>query len=74
MGDKSRGLYHKFTIKRTDGQSAPGRKHDGCQYFVLDVTHDVHAIPALLAYAKSCRKEYPLLARDLVSWATGKIK
>lgn len=65
MGDPTRGLYVKFNVTRTDGQSEPGRKHDGCDYFVLDLTHDPHAIPALAAYAKSCRSAYPLLARDL---------
>ena len=65
MGDKSRGLYGKFYIERTDGKSAPGEKHHGCDYFVLDLTHDPHAGPALRAYAESCAEEYPLLAADL---------
>ncbi len=61
-----RGLYDKFRrIERTDGKSAPGEKHDGCEYFVLDLTHDVHAKAALLAYADSCESEYPKLAADL---------
>lgn len=50
MTDK-RGLFRKFVVERTDGKSAPGRKHDGCEYFVLDLTHDQRAIPALRAYA-----------------------
>ena len=65
MGDKTRGLYQKFVVTRTDGKSAPGEKHDGCEYFVLDVSCDPHAIPALLAYAESCEAEYPLLAADV---------
>jgi hypothetical protein len=65
MGDKTRGLYNKFTVTRTDGTSAPGGKHDGCEYFVLDLTHDKHAAAAIKAYANSCRAEYPLLAADL---------
>lgn len=65
MGDKTRGLYRKFTVTRTDGSSAKGGKHDGCNYFVLDVTHDKHADAALLAYAASCEAEYPLLAQDV---------
>lgn len=65
MGDKTRGIYEKFTVTRNDGKSAPGEKHDGCQYFVLDIGCDPHAIPALLAYAESCKAEYPLLARDV---------
>lgn len=67
--DKNRGLYHKFNIERTDGASAPGGKHEGCEYFILDLTHDKHAIAAILAYAKSCRKEYPKLADDLIERA-----
>jgi hypothetical protein len=65
MGDKTRGIYEKFKVERTDGKSAPGGKHNGCQYFVLDVTCDQHAIRALLAYAESCKGEYPLLAADV---------
>jgi hypothetical protein len=66
MGDVNRGLYEKYRVERTDGRSAPGEKHDGCRYFVLDVDHDRHAIPALLAYAESCKGEYPLLSRDVL--------
>lgn len=65
MGDKTRGLYGKFHIERTDGKSAPGQKHEGCDYFVLDLTHDPHAAAALRAYADSCAVEYPFLAADL---------
>jgi hypothetical protein len=65
MGDKTRGLYSKFNVSRTDGKSLPGEKHCGCDYFVLDLTHDKHAIAAISAYESSCRREYPLLAEDL---------
>ena len=65
MGDKTKGLYRKYDVRRTDGSSEPGQKHHGCEYFVLDVTHDPHAVAALKAYADSCRNEYPLLADDL---------
>jgi hypothetical protein len=47
MGDPTRGLYDKFNVSRTDGKSAPGEKHAGCRHFVLDLTHDPHARPAL---------------------------
>lgn len=67
MGDKARGIYEKFTVTRTDGQSEPGKKHEGCDYFVLDWTHDPFAIPALRAYADACEAEYPALARDIRS-------
>lgn len=65
MADPTRGLYRKFEVKRTDGTDAPGGKHDGCRYFVLDLTHDPHAYAAIYAYAESCEEEYPLLAADL---------
>lgn len=65
MGDRTRGLYEKFNILRTDGSSLPGGKHFECDYFVLDVTHDPHARAALKTYADSCRADYPLLAADL---------
>lgn len=65
MIDKTRGLYHKFNVVRTDGQSGVGKKHDGCYYFVLDCTHDKFAGAALRAYAEACKQEYPRLAADL---------
>lgn len=65
MGDKTRGLYEKFKVERIDGSSESGGKHEGCDYFVLDLTHDKHSLPALQAYITSCRNDYPLLAADL---------
>ncbi len=65
IDQKDIGLYKKFTVKRTDGQHKKGCKHEDCTYFVLDMTHDKHAIPALKAYAKSCKKEYPRLSGEL---------
>lgn len=59
------GLYQKFNVARTDGSSAPGGKHHADEYFVLNLTTDKHALPALVAYAKSCATEYPALAADL---------
>ena len=52
-------------MTRTDGKSAPGEKHDACDYFVLDIMHDRHAYAALLAYAHSCEPEYPEFVKDL---------
>lgn len=65
MSDKSRGLYNKFRVDRTDGSSAPGGKHHGCDYFVLDLTHDPYAVAALTAYADACEATYPQLATEL---------
>ena len=67
MGDKDRGIYHKFNVTRTDGSSEKGGKHEGCFYFVLDWDHDKHAAPAMIAYAESCAEEYPELSADILS-------
>lgn len=74
MGDKSKELYGKFVVQRTDGKDAPGEKHHDCRYFVLDVDHDPHAKAALEAYATSCEAEYPLLAADLRGMAFGRVR
>ncbi len=74
MGDKTRGIYEKFRMERTDGKSEPGEKHACCFYFVLDIDHDRHAIPALKAYAESCKEEFPLLAADVVALAIDREK
>lgn len=64
-GEQKMGLYGKYAIRRNDGTDAPGEKHEKCRYFVLDLNHDPHAKPAILAYAKSCEKTHPVLAQDL---------
>lgn len=63
--DSSLGLYNKFNVSRSDGRSEAGEKHEGCEYFVLDLNHDPHAGKALRAYAESCITDYPQLASDL---------
>lgn len=65
MNSRQQGLYQKFNVTRTDGRDAPGEKHHGAEYFVLDVTDDPYALPALVAYANACRSEYPVLAADI---------
>lgn len=65
MNDKEMGLYPKYNVTRRDGSSEPGGKHEGCQYFVLDLTRDKFAIAALREYAEACRFEYPQLSKDL---------
>lgn len=66
MPDRKRGLYGKFIVSRADGTDRPGGKHDGCEYFVIDITHDPFATVALRAYAKACEKDgYTELAKDL---------
>ncbi|HMA19537.1 MAG TPA: hypothetical protein VKO87_01975, partial [Gemmatimonadaceae bacterium] len=67
--DQNRGIYMKYLIERTDGSSAPGGKHERCEYFVLDWEHDKFAVPAARAYADACAREFPELARDLRAMA-----
>jgi len=77
MGDRSRGMYDKFlTPVRTDGKSAPGKKHHGCRYFLLDLDHDPLAREPLRVYAEKAREAgYGLLADDiengLLEWPFG---
>lgn len=72
MADKrSIGIYRKFKVIRTDGNSDPGKKHAGCAYFVLDLDHDPFAVPALRAYAEACREQFPALAQDLDRFTEG---
>lgn len=69
--DKSKvGLYEKFQVRRSDGTDLPGCKHYGCRYFVLDMTHDEFAKPAIVAYATACKEKFPELAKDLMKWAS----
>ena len=72
MGDRNRGFIpDKFYVARVDGASVLGGKHHNCEYFVLDLDHDPHAIAAIRAYADSCgRNGYELLARDLLAKIT----
>ena len=74
MNQREQGLYHKFNVTRTDGTDAPGGKHEGNEYFVLNLTTDKHGIPAIAAYAESCAAEYPLLASDLRAKVAATVK
>lgn len=61
------GLFRKFDVRRTDGSDTPGGKHEGCEYFVLDVCCDPYALAALAAYAYACSATHPALALDMLS-------
>lgn len=63
--DEQQGLFRKFDVRRTDGSSEPGGKHEGCEYFVLDLDHDPLARVALQAYADACDSTHPQLSQDL---------
>lgn len=71
LDKRQRGLYRKFKVTRTDGSSRKGQKHYGCQYFVLDLTHDKFAKAALASYAQACQFEYPVLSQELFEFVTG---
>lgn len=58
-------IFDKFHVIRTDSTDGPGGKHDGCEYFVLDLTHDPYAEPAIMAYADACEITHPTLAADI---------
>jgi hypothetical protein len=64
---EEQGLFNKFIVMRTDGKDAPGEKHHGCAYFVLDLDHDRHAPAAMRSYASVCSETHPALAADLVA-------
>lgn len=59
------GVFRKFKVHRTDNSDAPGGKHEGCEYFVLDVDHDPCARAALIAYAAAVEPTHPILAADM---------
>ena len=62
LPDDKQGYYRKYSVKRLKDKT---KKHARCEYFVLDLNHDTHALAALRAYAKSCEAEFPELAADL---------
>lgn len=66
LSGEEQGLFNKFTVVRNDGSSSHGKKHDGCEYFVLDVDHDPYSKAAVLAYAEACKETHPLLSADLI--------
>jgi hypothetical protein len=63
---EDQGLYKKFEVFRCDESDRPGAKHAGCNYFVLDLTCDPFAGPAITAYAHACAVKYPKLADELL--------
>lgn len=63
---EEQGLFRKFEVRRVDGSDGPGGKHEGCEYFVLDMDHDQHAPAALIAYAHACKDTHPQLSAELM--------
>lgn len=62
---EQQGVFKKFEVLRMDGSHLPGRKHEGCNYFVLDLTCDPHAKAAMLAYAEACKETHPVLSAEI---------
>lgn len=60
--DRKRGIYRKYFVQRLGDWE---RKHDKCDFFVLDLVHDKYAKAALRTYASLCESEYPELAKDI---------
>ena len=63
------GLINKYAVRRRDGKDRQGDKHRNCRYFVLDVSHDPFAVPALRAYAEACKEDKPNLSAQLIDMA-----
>lgn len=62
--DRDKGIYEKYHVARLNDEAG---KHNECEYFILDLVHDDHARAALLAYAISCKDEYPVLSAELMA-------
>lgn len=63
--DKKPAAFDKYKVARADAKDSPGCRHHGCEYFVLDITHDPFAVPALKAYAEACENDEPELANNI---------
>jgi hypothetical protein len=61
--DTERGLYGKYRVEKVNGKPTG-------PVFVLAYADDPHARAALVAYAESCRQDYPRLSADLIGEAT----
>lgn len=61
----TQGLTRKYQVLRQDGRDGSGQKHEGCEYFVLDLTHDPKARAAATLYADSVHATNPELFVDL---------
>ena len=63
---EQQGMFRKFMVQRADGEDKKVTdRHFNCEYFVLDITHDPAALPALRAYADAIQETHPYLARDI---------
>lgn len=65
MSTQQKGFYNKYIVNRTDLRDLPGRDRANPKYIVLDITYDLHARVAALAYADEVENDYPELADDI---------
>lgn len=61
---EEQGLYGRYKIEKADGSPVDPK----AEYFVLRLDTDKHAIPAIVAYARSVREDNPQLADELIAW------
>jgi len=61
------GLYHKYQVTRADGSDAPGGRHHGCRYLVLDLTHDPSARFAARMFAEDIADSRARLSAALLA-------
>lgn len=64
-GQRRRGIYDKYEVRRRDGRDGPGRDREDQVIFVLDIRHDPYARQAAALYAAAASQEYPELSADL---------
>jgi len=65
---ENKAIYPKYMVYRMDGKDNVGEKHEKCDLFVLDLTHDPAAIPAMAMFVTACADDRPALSASV--WAT----
>lgn len=62
-GHRNDSTWHpRYRVEKRDD---PDGKHDACEFFVLDLTHDPHAVFALRAYAAAIQQTNPEFAAEI---------
>lgn len=69
--DTEQGLYEKYRVYRTDGLDNVGGPRADDKYFVLNLTRDPHAKPAMAAYAASVNPTHAILSTDMIREVLG---
>lgn len=69
--DTEQGIYEKYRVYRTDGLDNAGGPRADDKYFVLNLTRDPHAKPAMAAYAASAKGTHPILSADMIREVMG---